>query len=210
MLKIKSLVVGAIILSASSVSNASSLFKDVYLRGGVGHSTYKDFEARPPLYLAGKLTKTPSYNFGIGKKITDSFLVDLSFNYGSWLYKVTTRRWSQEIKQRGKQHSVFFRASYFLKTNKFVSPFLNAGVGLSKLQPGKRYYLNIGGLAGVKHTSLSWLLGGGLNFNISNNLSFNLGYEYINFGEIKLNTRRFSKQKIISGTYSLSVFYNFN
>ena len=82
-----------------------------------------------------------------------------------------------KFKTKLKSQTLLFNAYYDVKTNTNFVPYIGAGLGAARLKAS---------LEGesASDTTFAWQIGGGVAYNINENLAVDLGYRYINSGDI--------------------------
>ena len=133
---------------------------------------------------------------------------------GEYIYRDTSDE-DYEVKiagyKSGYNHTTIETDSFMLNAyldlmpNYWISPYIMAGIGMSRLE-FQSYDVSIGGTKynNIEHdkTNFSWQWGGGLSLRLNRCLNFDMGYQYMNFN--KLN-----KAEVNAHVYYAGLRYTF-
>lgn len=128
-----------------------------------------------------------------------------------------------------KSQSLMFNGYYDFKSRSKFTPYVSAGVGLTRLKKSESYFYNH--IVGYESNSISnsdtdnlftWSAGLGLTYAVNNNVSLDLSYKYIHTENFEFNSHLPNAGyltgatsdnkltgKISSQDYSLGIRYNF-
>lgn len=173
-----------------------------YLRGDVGVGVYDQtrIDTTPP--LAGLATVESSIN------ATPIISVGAGYAFNSWLRTDVTAEYRFDAKHRhvdryaGGGNLITGRVGGFvgllngyvdLGTWHRITPFLGAGVGVASLSMSGTQDLNMVSGAVVTgpnktDTRFVWALHAGLGYDLTTNWKAEVGYRYLNFGDVKSGT----------------------
>ncbi len=110
-------------------------------------------------------------------------------------------------KLKVESRAAFANVYYNLDTGTVVSPFIGGGVGMSQIK-GK----SEGG--SVKNNNFAWNLGAGVSFAATQNVSLELGYRYVDYGDFSKTEndegfKETDKMDVTANEFYLGVRYNF-
>lgn len=92
-----------------------------------------------------------------------------------------------------KSEAFMLNAYYDIETNLMPTPYIGAGIGISRLKGSYSYddYPSVNG--SIKHTNLAWQIGTGVSYDINKNTTVDFGYRYIDYGSFsKTSTEKIS------------------
>ena len=98
----------------------------------------------------------------------------------------------ESLKAELRTQALMFNAYYDFNTNTAFTPYVGFGLG------GARMKLSVGDQA-IHQTELAWQVGLGVSYKICENLSADLGYRYIDYGDFSdrfVKENRISKRKV--------------
>jgi len=167
--------------------------KNYYIRLDAGLS-----EITKKYYYEQNFDKAEFYGFGFGYIVNQNFRTDLTFTNRS-KYQFSYDGCDTETKITASQNfsamSLMLNAYYTVPVNNFITPYVNAGLGISKVLAGRyaeeRSMLGLGydptfenGNPARKY-NLAWNLGIGTQLKFNNSFSFDAFFRYINLGKAK-------------------------
>ena len=92
-------------------------------------------------------------------------------------------------KQNFRTNSYMLNGYIDLAPYHWITPYVGAGIGYSKLKYNSRYIVNDSGatFAGLHHdkNKFTWSVGGGLSVKVTNRFNVDAGYRYYDFGDLK-------------------------
>lgn len=229
----KKLLLASVIVISPSLVLASS-FSDVYIRGEAGYSALKT--KNHSLSITEKHEEPSLTGFGSN----DSSLWVGGVSVGVDLLNVTNqpirlelnyiqredfednfiKLINNEIKSENKfkSKSLMLNAFYDFKLESNLIPYIGVGVGYSKLENELKLnaLMSHNGLGlNTKKTDLSWSLMAGVRYPYGDNVSFGLGYRYMNLGKINeskmidQDKRGRSEIEAVSNDILFSISYKF-
>lgn len=101
-----------------------------------------------------------------------------SFSYGDGL--VTA-------KQNFRTQSYMLNGYFDLAPYHWITPYVGAGIGYSKLKYSSSYSAAGETISGLHHdkNKFTWSVGGGLSVKVTNRFNVDAGYRYYDFGDLK-------------------------
>lgn len=93
------------------------------------------------------------------------------------------------IKTELKHRSVFLNAYYDFENKTRFTPYVGAGIGVAFLKAERSFDTEKDGYMSDSDTkaNFAWQLGAGVSFEATDNLTFDLGYRYVDNGDVKLS-----------------------
>lgn len=92
-------------------------------------------------------------------------------------------------KQNFRTNSYMLNGYIDLAPYHWITPYIGAGIGYSKLKYNSHYIVNDSGrtFAGLHHdkNKFTWSVGGGLSVKVTNRFNVDAGYRYYDFGDLK-------------------------
>ena len=87
-----------------------------------------------------------------------------------------------------KNQILMFNTYYDFKTNSKFTPYINAGLGISRTKLRAFHFMNLGedGRAIIedKSTNFAWAVGAGINYAVNDQASLDFNYRYVDLGDI--------------------------
>jgi opacity protein-like surface antigen len=186
------------LLLALTTATAASALENMYVKGeasygfttnpttytqeaGVGANVVSETKALNP-----KVQNLWSLGFGLGYKVNEKFRTELDFSYR---FKFKTQFEDNDHNLNyGKltNYTLMANAYYDHRFTEMVSGYLMAGLGLAcnqTLQLNNPHYNDIE--YGKTVNKLAWALGAGVSAKVSEKVSVDLGYKFINLGGFK-------------------------
>lgn len=84
------------------------------------------------------------------------------------------------IKTELETQSIMVNAYYDIDTGTKITPYLGGGIGYSKIK-GKMSVLGLS--AKMDDNTFTWQLGAGASYALTNNISLDAGYRYVDYGD---------------------------
>lgn len=83
--------------------------------------------------------------------------------------------------------SVFLNGYYDFHNSSKLTPYVGVGIGLSRLEAssGISDGESLGAMIREEETKISWQIGAGVSYAVSQKMALDLGYRYVDYGEIK-------------------------
>lgn len=174
--------------------------KNYYIRLDAGLSEITKKHEYGPNY-----DKAEFYGFGFGYIVNQNFRTDLIFTNRS-KYQFSYDGYSDESYEGNKSQvkasqnlsamTLMLNAYYTIPVNNYITPYINGGLGVSRVSAGKSSelqsipeYPDIGEKAdSTRKYNLAWNLGVGTQLKFNNNFSFDVFFRYIDFGKSKKQT----------------------
>ncbi len=91
------------------------------------------------------------------------------------------------MRSKVKNKSAFLNGYYDFRSASKFTPYVGVGIGLSRLEAsaGISDGEGIGAMIKEKETKFSWQIGAGVSYAVSQKMAVDLGYRYVDYGEIK-------------------------
>jgi opacity protein-like surface antigen len=121
----------------------------------------------------------PVASVGAGYQFSEYFRSDINLQYRNTPTKLKAA-YNGVSKIQNKSYAVMVNGSVDMPTGTMFTPYATAGVGFNKLT--KSDYKNS---AYKDKSQLAWNAGLGLKTKIQDNMDLDLGYKFVNLGEIK-------------------------
>jgi len=181
----------------------SDNFKGFYItaKGGIsksrdaGVTSYSNLNGNPQISLNEDLGAGSAFGFSVGKYLTDSFRLELEATKRTdYEFDVLYSTGNNEDKANIKTEALFINGFYdfqpFTIRNTPITPYLGGGVGLSRNKMGTTRESNNGvanGYAsdGNNINQFAYKLSAGALFSLTEKLSLDVNYQYVNLGEFK-------------------------
>ena len=144
-------------------------------------------------YPKGKIRTELEYN----KK------ADLEDSFTEWGDKATM-----------KIQSLMLNTYYDIDTGTKFTPYIGGGIGYAQIKIHDAYWNECYG-EDIKGTNFSWQLGAGVSYLATDNISFDIGYRYINFGDVSetqnydINSFEKNEYNITAKEFYLGLRYQF-
>jgi OmpA-OmpF porin, OOP family len=213
MRKTQSLILGvALVAMTASVGFAQSLPSGLYVRGDLGaaHGTDTDFHGQnlgataPFSSLNGTKQKSnfdTSFIFGggLGYRFTPAYRADVTLDYIPDLHASGQNSGFASLHSDSRVSSLVGLFNGYIDINGLwnvfgpFQPYIGAGVGLAHTDLGRTGFSgSIGatsvtgsGISGNTTTHFAWGAGAGVGYPITPNLTLDLGYKYLDLGEMQ-------------------------
>lgn len=183
----KKIITTTFLLTACSASFAAEL-GGFYVRGDVGASKQENKIKGSSVFNSGSRFKnSPVYAVGAGYKFDDNFRADLNLQHRDLHYKQSQA--GIVTAQKTKNNSLFLNGYYDFKNESMFTPYVTAGVGLSRNVAKDAVANDSGTLTiykGKTTNNFAWNGGFGSKMNLNKSFDLDLGYKYVNLGEIKM------------------------
>jgi OOP family OmpA-OmpF porin len=204
------LIGGALLLATASTGfaqdGAFSLPSGLYIRGDVGgasgaDTTFKDKKPASINSLLGTTTQPSStgssviFGGGVGYRFTPMFRSDVTVDYIPSLKVTGHNSLVPTLTNSADLSSLVGMVNGYLDINGFApnmfgrfQPYLQGGVGIARNDLDKTSF---GGpfagvtLSGSTRTNFAWGVGAGLGYAITPNLTLDVGYKYLDLGEMR-------------------------
>jgi opacity protein-like surface antigen len=187
-------------ISSSALLNAEAFSKEnIYVGGGVGVFTaqsFKEIDNHP--YLKGKPKGKPPvlYNLFLGYKFNQYLRADINGQYRELNYTSSKNSGgvTESSKQKIKNLSVFLNGYVDAPNNTIFVPYLTAGIGCSRNNPGdlKSRVISLPAFdvdaKGKNTNSFAWTVGFGTRIKIYKNIDADLSYRYADLGKVKIRS----------------------
>lgn len=119
-----------------------------------------------------------------------------------------------------KSQSLMFNAYYDFKNVSKFTPYLSAGAGVTRIKNkqtlNSEFPLENGFNLSDTSDTFTWSAGAGVAYKVTENVALDLGYHYVDAGEIEFNNNLFqesvnlkSTADLVSHDYSLGIRYTF-
>ncbi len=181
--------------------------RDIYLRGYIGMTEQEADNFTNDIIAAGNFTiynkefdSSPFIGFGVGIKHSDRFRFD---GTGEFRGKATfhgldrnnTASTSNDYKGVKSEWLFLANAYWDLGTHRGFTPYVGAGIGAAEvtLDNFTDTNENTGGIHWAEKNSewnFAWALHAGFSYDISQDLTFDMGYRYTYLGDGKTGTFR--------------------
>ena len=144
-----------------------------------GENFYTRFDAAYTIGVEDGVKDGFAWRTGFGWKWFDVLRTEMTFDYLRNDLGGTLR--GEALHGRVSSKAVFVNAAWDVVSVGGVTPYVTAGVGVSK---NKIQETRIGTLIVPKErrTSYPWQAGGGIGFSLPNRLTLDIGYAYTNLG----------------------------
>jgi opacity protein-like surface antigen len=173
-------------------------FESWYLRGDVGYVHAKrpeaDFTAAP--FSGGMVHEsigdTAMVGIGIGYQLSPMLRADVTLDhrFGS-TFKGTLPDAGVPLsdKARFQSSTLMFNGYVDLALTEGITPYVGAGIGIARTTLGDYTRMMNADtqerLAGGDDVSFAWALMGGIGYQLSSGITFDLGYRYLSLGDVK-------------------------
>jgi opacity protein-like surface antigen len=161
-----------------------------YLRGDLGYRMNKvdEVTSTGPAGTASEFEMSDSWlvGAGVGYKL-DWFRADLTVDYGTKSdFTATSDFQTEDYNARIDSFTALVNVYGDLGTWYGITPYLGAGVGIAHLQASKFNVASFGALEGDSTASwnFAWAVMAGLSYRVMGNYHVDLGYRYINLGDV--------------------------
>ncbi len=188
----------------------------VYIRGFVG-MTNQDFrgldfiELHDPNYQftfldKGSFDSGPLFGGGLGYQFNEWFRMDVTGEYrgkvdftaldhAMWVGEGFPLEWTNDHRAKKSEWLILANAYLDLGTWKGLTPYVGAGIGASRNTISNYRDINVslnGVWYGDSHSkwNLAWALHAGLGFEVTDQLTLDLAYRYVNLGDAQTGTVR--------------------
>ena len=177
-------------------ANAWPNFNGWYLRGDLGYrwgtvgsATSVGGPANP---TDSKLGKAGTASAGVGVKsgwLRTDFTVDYAFPAN---YRGTVLT-ADDVTAKIQSTTLFLNTYIDLGTWRHLTPYIGAGAGAANVRVTDYQSAVAPPFTGTSHSEWKFALAGmaGLAYAISNNVQIDLGYRYVNYGNVKSGTDSF-------------------
>lgn len=240
-LKINFMVFSALVMggvgTSGSVKAEEKFLSDHYVKieGGAyltretGRMPFKDQLGNSLELASDDLGTGAVFGVGVGTRFSENVRADITFNYriGSELstnenFATSGSPTTADLRSFGLMANAFFDVAEFKVDEISFVPYLGGGVGLVVNDLGYVREVLTGGIAvweGDTKTNMAWQLGAGVGVGLSETLSIDAGYRYVDLGKIHSGVQIASGtsgrlQKKIQGDYithelTLALRYSF-
>jgi len=181
-------------LADGSGSKKSFFFRDneSYLRVDIGKS-YANKVNDGENYTHNKLHNPHIlYNLGVGKYFDKGWRGDVSFSDRRYKIGDSTviNSFTYNHHQKITSQALMLNGYYDFKNFTSFTPYLNAGIGMSRNKAGSLVSADTTGSTSLTYGShtihdFAWQLGAGAFMEINKNINLDLSYKYINLGDLK-------------------------
>ena len=79
--------------------------------------------------------------------------------------------------------SFMLNAYYDIDTGSKITPYIGGGIGYAKLKLNDQYWQDVYA-KNIKDTNFAWQIGAGVAYAVTDNISIDAGYRYIDFGDL--------------------------
>ena len=151
-------------------------------------------------YVSAKFTNSDMSNdvkYETVKENADDNVLGASIAYGVKIGTIRTevelnihedaeKKYADEYetwKNSVENNSVMLNAYYDIDTGSKFTPYIGGGIGVAKLK-GKVSYDEE--TDSVKNDSFAWQLGAGVSYAMTDNLSLDAGYRYVDYGDVTI------------------------
>jgi opacity protein-like surface antigen len=145
----------------------------------------------------GYESKLPTFEIGIGRNINDYYRVELTTGVTQYKYKNNFTESHSSTSDSNNVTIYKTMVNNFLDLftiNEVFTPYLMFGAGLAYIKPGNynRTITDSIGSTSISQpikstTNLAWQAGAGLEYKLSEKLSLDTGYRYVNYGKFKVD-----------------------
>ena len=143
----------------------------------------------------GDLGTGSAFGFSLGKYLTDSFRLELeatkrtSYEYDAKQIN-STYSFKSDVDTKTLLINGFYDFQPFFMGNTSIKPYLGGGVGISKNDSGNEVEYNNGSpdgmtTKGVTITQFAYKFSAGTLFSLTEKISIDLNYQYVNLGGFK-------------------------
>lgn len=88
----------------------------------------------------------------------------------------------EKYESKLKSEAFMFNTYYDIETNSPITPYIGAGLGVSRLKYSESYPNMPEENGSLKHSNFAWQVGAGVAYDINRNLALDLGYRYMDYG----------------------------
>ena len=165
-----------------STAHATEIKPYVSLKGGYVKTTSSHFKFSGLTSSGEDGSQKDSFSdntygarFAFGAKM-DSVRTELELGWNKNLsknYSDNEENWKDSFKTK----TVLLNAYYDLFTKGDLTPYIGAGIGLSHLNAQK--------VVKMSDNSFTWQVGAGVAYPLTDNLAFDIGYRYMDYGRTK-------------------------
>ena len=152
-----------------------------------------------------------AFGFSLGKYLTDSFRLELEaikrtgYEYDGRAIPFPTFTYNTKIQTESLFINGFYDFQPFTMSNTAITPYLGGGVGISRNKMGAdATYINGlpdgGSASGNTINQFSYKLSAGTLVSLTEHLSFDVNYQYVNLGAFKGGTV-FSRNGVFSSNF---------
>ena len=123
--------------------------------------------------------------YALGLKIC-AFRAEFEYNHwGKAHGDRELRTWGDYTRTSLRQQSWMLNGYFDIPTKTAVRPYVGAGLGMARIR-GKVIWPMDGWTDLRGKTTFAWQVGGGIGFNLTKNLTFDVGYRYVNNGNVAI------------------------
>jgi len=128
-------IIATSLIVISSTSFATESTENVYLRGDIGVFKQSKKFKNSGVFEEGERFKTaPVYGVGVGYKFDENYRTDLNLQYRNLHYKYSKH--STHSNQKTQSYSLLLNGYYDFKNESIFTPYITAGIGVSRNKPG--------------------------------------------------------------------------
>jgi OOP family OmpA-OmpF porin len=204
------LIGGALLVATAGSSFAQDMMSwvpyGVYVRGDFGGAFGNNVTFRDNNSAAANTTLGPNsapshtgnsviFGAGIGYRFTPMFRSDFTLDYMPSLNVNNSNASSNSRTISGSLNSLVGMANGYLDFNGFlpnffgsVQPYIDGGVGFANNNVGTLTSNGAATLSGASQTNFAWGAGAGVNFPLTQQLSLDVAYKYLDLGSLKTGT----------------------
>ena len=84
------------------------------------------------------------------------------------------------------QQSLMFNGYFDIPTKTAFRPYVGAGMGIARVR-GKVHWGATGSRSARRENEFAWQVGGGFGYNMTKNLTLDVGYRFVNNGTVKMH-----------------------
>ena len=155
--------------------------------------------------------KSPGVNIAVGADLQgiraeDGIRAEIEYAYRALKSKTSVE---EDIvgKEKFGMQTYMLNAYYDFSTKTFVKPYVGFGLGLADI---KIKYQDAEDLASISKTKFAWNLNAGLGFEVTENVTFDIGYRYLRVEDVKKDFDIGSmKIKTRANEFSVGVRFDF-
>jgi opacity protein-like surface antigen len=182
-----------------------------YIRGHIGMSNQRvDSISHPDITAAiahewlqrGSFSSAPTFGIGAGYQVNKYLRGDITVEYrGGADFRALDRLFNPDLGQlttndyRARKTEWLMLANAYVDVGHFwkIKPYVGAGIGVSRntISDFRDFNVQTGGggyAATASQWNLAWALHAGLGFDVTDNLTLDLGYSFVNLGNARTGT----------------------
>lgn len=206
--------IASFILSANADGPTKKTINDTYFGVNLAHS-FKN-NARGLDKKNGHKSEVPNFDISAGRIVNDHYHVELAAGYRKFKYNASYRSGVRDYNDTQKLTAYRLMVNNYLDIApiyKNFTPYVMVGLGVTHIKPGI-FHQRISGLSDVglknkKTTNFSYQLGLGVDINLTEQASLDIGVRHIDYGKLKSADAAAPKYRLKSNEATVGIKFNF-